>query len=201
MQNLRKGIKKVMGLLAVESLLIIFNDVAITLVDKIAIPITNGVKPDNTIVLIFTTLFVIAAYLMNGLLIYKKSYVKRPEHSFYFAGITLIFYTLFRFNDHYVYYGIGKVTYIDAAFITAVILETLSYFIPFNSNRGLKKDNNVNGLISDNPSKTDKLGRADYAELLLNKICATYNSGSLANGSMTILLNERENNIFKPFRK
>ena len=191
MQNLRKGIKKIMGLLAVVSLLIIFNDVAINLVDKIAVPLTSRVKPENSIVLIFTPIFVIAAYLTNGLLIYKKNYVKHPEHSFYFTGITLIFYTLFRFNNHYVFYGIGKVTYIDAAVITAVIMETLSYFLPFNSNRGLKKDNNVDGLVSDNPSKTDKLGRADYAELLLNKICATYKSGALADGSMTILLNER----------
>ena len=45
MQNSIRSIKKIMGLLAVVSLLIIFNDVAINLVDKIAVPLTSRVKP------------------------------------------------------------------------------------------------------------------------------------------------------------
>lgn len=184
-------IKKVSGLLAVFSLLVIFMDFAIALVDKIIVPIASIVQPNSPIVLVFTITFIVAAYLTNGLLVYKKNYFKHSEHTFYLVSIALVFYSLFRCNDHYVYYGVGQVAYVDVAFITAAILETMSFFITPNRYKGLKGADKVNGFVSDNPSKIDKLERADYAELLLDKIYATYKSGNLKNGSMTILLNER----------
>lgn len=190
-QNKRRIIKKLMALLAVFSLMMIFKDVAITLVDNAIVPITSRVKPDSPVVLVFITTLVIAAYLTNGLLVYKKNYTVHPKHTFYLASVALVFYSLFRCGDHYVYYGIGRVTYIDIAFITAAILEFLSYIIPVNRNKDSKGAKEMVGFVSDSPSKTDNLGRTDYAEMLLNKINATYKLGSLSDGSMTILLNER----------
>lgn len=187
----RRIIKRLTGLLAVFSLLVIFKDFAIALVDKVIVPITSRVKPNCSIVLVFTIFFVIAAYFANGLLIYKKNYIKHPDHTFYLASIALVFYTLFRFSDHYVFYGVGQLAYVDGAFITVAILEILSFFIPANCYKGLKGADKVNGFVSDNPSKIDKLERTDYAELLLDKIYASYKSGNLKDGSMTILLNER----------
>lgn len=188
-QSYRCIIKRLAGLLALVSLLIIFKDVAITLVDKTVLPITSRVRPDSPAVHIFVILFIIAVYITSGLLINKKNYVRHPEHTFYLFAVALVFYSLFRFNDHFVFYGVSQVAYVDAAFITAAILEILSYTIPVN--RHMILEANVNAFVSDNPSKKDILGRLDYAELLLDKICATYKSGSLADGSMTILLNER----------
>lgn len=181
----------IMGLLAVASLLIIFKDFAIALVDKIIVPIASIVQPNSPIVLAFTITFIVAAYLTNGLLVYKKNYFKHSEHTFYLVSIALVFYSLFRCNGHYVYYGVVQVAYVDVAFITAAILEIMSFFITPNRYKGLKGADKVNGFVSDNPSKIDKLERADYAELLLDKIYATYKSGNLKDGSMTILLNER----------
>ena len=178
-----------MGLLIVVSLLIIFKDIAISLVDKIIVPITSRVKPDSPAALIFTLTFVIATYLINGFLVYKKNYRKHPEHTFYFAAIALVFYSLFRCEEHFVYYGVGHMAYVDVAFITAAILELLSYILPVNNSK--MQGTNVVGFVSDNPSRTDTLGRTDYAELLLEKICATYKSGTLEEGSITILLNEQ----------
>lgn len=178
-----------MGLLVVVSLLIIFMDVAIALVDKVIVPIASKVKPESPTVLFFTITFVIAAYLINGQFFYKKNYIRHPEHTFYLVATAIVFYSLFRFNDHFVYYGIGQVAYVDYAFIIAAILEVLSFFIPVS--RNMVQSGDVIGFVSDNPSKKDKLGRSDYAELLLDKICATYKASELADGSMTILLNER----------
>ena len=188
-QDYRKIIKRIAGFLALVSLLIIFMDVIITLVDKVIVPFTSRVKTDCYSVLLFVILLVLATYLANGLLIYKKNYVRHPKHTFYLFAVALVFYTLFRFNDHFTFYGVGQVAYVDVAFITAAILEFLSYIIPVINHR--IPETKVNGFVSDNPSKTDKLGRTDYAELLLEKICETYKSGSLKDGSMTILLNER----------
>lgn len=190
-QVLRKIIKRFAGLLAVVSLLIIFEDVAISLADKLIVPITCKVVTGNLAVFIFVILFVIAAYLSNGLFIYKKNYVKRPDQTFYLAAIAIVFYLLFRFNDHFVFYGVGKITYVDVTFVTAALMEALSYFFPVSRTKGLNGDTNAVGFVSDNPSKNDKLERTDYAELLLDKICETFKTGSLEDGSMTILLNER----------
>lgn len=173
------------------SLLIIFKDTAISLADRIIVPITSKVETERLVVLLFAIFFVIAAYLINGLLIYKKNYVKHPKHTFYLVAIAFVFYLFFRFNDHFVFYAFCQFTYVDAAFVTAAILEVLSFIFPVKRKKGAKDDTNVVGFVSDNPSKTDKLDRTDYAELLLDKICMTYKSGSLADGSMTILLNER----------
>ena len=180
-----------MALLVVFSLLIIFKDVAIALVDKAIVPITSRVRPDNPAVLVFIITFVIAAYLTNGLLVHKKNYIKHPRHTFHLAVIALVFYSLFRCCNHYIFYGIGRLAYVDAAFITAAILEFLSYIIPVNRNAEPKGAKEVVGFVSDNPSKADKLERKEYAEMLLNKVYVTYKSGSLSEGSMTILLNER----------
>lgn len=178
-----------MGLLVVVSLLTIFRDVAFSLVDNILVPIISKVKPDSPAVFFCTIIFVIATYLTNGLLVYKKNYIKHPERSFYFMAIALVFYLFFRCDGHFVYYGVWHMAYVDAAFITAAILEFLSYLLPVNKNKML--DANATGFVSDNPTKTDTLGRTNYAELLLEKICMAYKSGALADGSITILLDER----------
>ena len=190
MQQYRRHIKQLAGLLGVVSLLIMFKETAIALADRIFVPITSKVVTGSLVVLLFAILFVIAAYLTNGFLVNKKNYVKRPEHSFYIFAIALVFYLFFRFNDHFVFYGVGQVTYVDAAAATAAILETLSYLLPVNRMRGLMGGTSGVGFVSDNPSKSDKLERTDYAELLLDKICETFKSGNLEDGSMTILLNE-----------
>lgn len=187
----RKITKRLTGLLAVFSLLVIFMDFANALVDKVIEPIASIVHPGRPIVFALTIIFVMAAYLANGLLIYKKNYIKHPDHTFYLASVALVFYTLFRFSDHYVYYGVGRLAYVDAAFITAAILEILSFFITPDCHKGLKGADKVTGFVSDNPSRMDELERTDYAEILLDKIYATYKSGNLKDGSMTILLNER----------
>lgn len=184
-----KNTKVIAGLLVLLSLLVIFMDVAIAIVDKAIVPITSKVKEDCSTVLVFFILFVIAAYLANGYLIYKKNYLKQPGHSVYLFAIVLAFYTLFRGNDHYIFYGIGKVAYVDVSFATVCILEILSYFIPVNR-RKIPNASEI-GFVSDNPSRIDEIGRKDYAELLIGKICSSYKSGSLGEGSMTILLNER----------
>ena len=184
-----KNTKVIAGLLVLLSLLVIFMDVAIAIVDKAIVPITSKVKEDCSTVLVFSILFVIAAYLANGYLIYKKNYLKQPGHSVYLFAIVLAFYTLFRGNDHYIFYGIGKVAYVDVSFATVCILEILSYFIPVNR-RKIPNASEI-GFVSDNPSRIDEIGRKDYAELLIGKICSSYKSGSLGEGSMTILLNER----------
>lgn len=184
-----KNTKVIAGLLVLLSLLVIFMDVAIAIVDKAIVPITSKVKEDCSTVLVFSILFVIAAYLANGYLIYKKNYLKQPGHSVYLFAIVLAFYTLFRGNDHYIFYGIGKVAYVDVSFATVCFLEILSYFIPVNR-RKIPNASEI-GFVSDNPSRIDEIGRKDYAELLIGKICSSYKSGSLGEGSMTILLNER----------
>lgn len=180
-----------MGLLAVASLLIIFRDVVFTLVDKILIPITSKVMQDGYAVLVFTILFVLFAYLANGLLIFKKNYIKHPGRSLYLFAFTAIFYCLFRYNSHYVFYGVGQVVYVDAAFATVVLLEVLTYIFPIKRNKADKGVEKANDFVSDTPSSIDSLGRTDYAELLLEKIVATHKNGGLKDGSMTILLNER----------
>ena len=186
----REIISNITGFLVVLSLLIIFRDAVFSLIDKFILPLTSIVKSDCCVVLVFTVLLVTTAYLTNGILRYKKSYLAHPERSLFLGAIAFIFYLLFRFSGHYVFYGLGKVAYVDAAFIVVAILETLSYFIPLKK-KVVKRNDDVNGFISDNPSGVDRLGRTDYAEILLDKIYTTYESGSLAESSMTILLNER----------
>ena len=186
----REIITKILRILVVFSLLIIFRDVVFSIIDKKIIPLTSKVEPNSNVVLTFAVLLVISTYLANGILWYKKSYSIPHERSIIIGAIAISFYSLFRFNDRFVFYGVGKVAYVDAAFIFVAILETLSYFIPIKK-RIVKVTEELNGFISDNPYNRDKLGRTDYAEILLDKICATYESGSLAEGSMTILLNEQ----------
>ena len=186
----RDFITKTMGFLVVLSLLIIFRDAVFSLIDKFILPLTSKVKSDSCVVLVLTVLLVTTAYLSNGILRYKKSYLAHPERSLIIGAIAFVFYMLFRFSDHFAFYGVGKVAYVDAAFIVAAILETLSYFIPVKK-KVAKGNDDVFGFISDNPSDIDKLGRTDYAGILIDKIFTTYESGSLAEGSMTILLNER----------
>ena len=181
----------VIGLLAVVSLLIIFEDVVFSIVDKIIIPITGSVRPGSYAILVFTILFVVFAYLANGLLLYRKNYVKHPGHSFCLVSVAAIFYGLFRFSDHYVFWGVGQVTYVDGVFATIAIMEVLSYIFPCKKVDVSKVAVKANYFVSDNPSKIDLLGRSDHAELLLEKIIATYKNGGLKEGSMTILLNER----------
>lgn len=191
MQQLKKITKRFSALLAVVSLLIIFKDVAFSLADNLIIPITSKVVTGSLAVLIFAILFVITAYLTSGFLIHKKNYVKHPEHTFCLAAIALVFYLLFRFDGHFVFYGLGHIIYVDVAFATAAILEVMTFFFPVKRTKGSKGDANVAGFMSDNSSKIDKLERTGYAELLLDKICMTCKSDCLADGSMTILLNER----------
>lgn len=186
----RKIANKIMGLLAVASLLIIFRDVVFTLVDKILIPITSKVMKDSHAILVVTILFVIFAYLANGLL-YRKNYIKHFGHSLFLFALTAVFYSLFRFSNHYIFYGVGQVTYVDVSFALVVILEVLSYFIPIKRRNAVENAKNVNGFVSDNPSRIDLLGRLDYAELLLEKIIVTHKKGGLKEGAMTILLNEK----------
>ena len=186
----REIISNITGFLVVLPLLIIFRDAVFSLIDKFILPLTSIVKSDCCVVIVFTDLLVTTAYLTNGILRYKKSYLAHPERSLFLGAIAFIFYLLFRFSGHYVFYGLGKVAYVDAAFIVVAILETLSYFIPLKK-KVVKRNDDVNGFISDNPSGVDRLGRTDYAEILLDKIYTTYESGSLAESSMTILLNER----------
>lgn len=188
-QKQKKVATKVMGLLTVISLLIIFKGFVFSTVDKVIVPITESVMPNNYLVLAVTFLFVVSAYLAKGVLIYRKSYLKHPEHSLCIAAIAIVFYSVFRFSDHYFFYGIGNLAYVDVAVITAFVLDVLSYFLPVIKKP--KKNENVNVFVSDNPSLTDELGRSDYAEMLVDKIYATYKSGNLFGGSMTILLNER----------
>lgn len=160
-QQYRRIIKQFAGLLVVVSLLVIFKDVAVSLVDRLIVSIASKVATGSLTVLIFVILFVIAAYLTSGFLFCRKNYVKVPKHTFYLIAIALIFYLFFRFNDHFLFYGVGQVTYVDAAFSTAAILEVLSYFVPVNRITGLKQETNVVGFVSDNPSRTDKLERTD----------------------------------------
>ena len=190
-QHWRMIIKRIMGLLAVVSLLIVFRDVVFSLMDEIVVPITSKVKQDSVNVLICTILLVVSVYLANGILIHKKSYINHPERSWVILAIIVVFYSLFRFSNHYVYYGIYNLVYVDVAFVVIAVLELLSYIIPVTGKIRDKGDNYVCAFVLDNPSLADKLGRTDYAELLLDKICMTYRSGNLAEGSMTILLNER----------
>lgn len=191
MKHQKRNISTIFGLLVAVSLLIIFRDIVYSFVDKLIIPITSKVRPDSYVVLAFTFLSIVFAYMANGLLIYRKNYIKHPGHSLCFVVVAAVFYCFFRFGDHYVFYGVGKVTYVDAAFVSTAIIEALSYIIP------CKRDDNgfvaerVNRFVSDNPSKTDLLGRSDYAELLIDKIVTTHIKGGLKDGSMTILLNER----------
>ena len=181
--------KKIAGLLAVVSLLIVFKDVFSSLIDKIIIPVSDKVEKHSITVLAFAILLILFAYLASGYLLSRKNYIQHPERSLLLVFGAIAFYALFRFDNRYVFYGIGKITYVDVAFITATILEILSYFVPVKKKQpDIEK---VMGFVSDNPSKVDKLERTDYAELLLNKILATYAFGSLNEGSMTILLNER----------
>lgn len=190
-QHRRMIIKRIMGLLAVVSLLIVFRDAVFSLMDEIVVPVTSKVKQDSVNVLICTILFVVSVYLANGILIHKKSYINHPERSWIILAIIVVFYSLFRFSKYYVYYGIYNLVYVDVAFFVVAVLELLSYIIPITEKIRDKGDNHVCGFVLDNPSWVDKLGRADYAELLLDKIYMTYRSGNLAEGSMTILLNER----------
>ncbi len=179
-----------MGLLAVASLLIIFRDVVFTLVDKILIPITSKVMKDSHAILVVTILFVIFAYLANGLL-YRKNYIKHFGHSLFLFALTAVFYSLFRFSNHYIFYGVGQVTYVDVSFALVALLEVLTYVFPIKKNNTDNVTDKASAFISDNPSKTDLLGRTDYAELLLEKIITTHKQDGLKDGSMTILLNER----------
>lgn len=181
----------IMGLLAVASLLIIFKDGVFSIVDKIIIPISSSVRQDSCAILVFAILFVVFAYLANGLLLYRKNYVKHPDHTFCLVSVAAIFYSLFRFGDHYVFYGVGHITYVDGVFATIAIMEVLSYIFPSKRIDVSKVTEKTNGFVSDSPSKIDLLGREDYAELLIDKIIATHKKGILKEGSMTILLNER----------
>ena len=184
-------VNMIMGLLAVVSLLTIFKDVVFSIVDKIIIPITGSVRPGSYAILVFTVLFVVFSYLANGLLLYRKNYVKHPGHSFCLVSVAAIFYGLFRFSDHYVFGGVGQVTYVDGVFATIAIMEVLSYIFPCKKVDVSKVAEKASGFVSDSPSKKDLLGRVDYAELLIDKLIATYKKGNLKDGSMTILLNEK----------
>ena len=129
-QKQKKVATKIMGLLAVISLLIIFKGFVFSIVDKVIVPITESVMPNNYLVLAVTFLFVVSAYLAKGVLISRKSYLKHPEHSLCIAAIAIVFYSVFRFSDHYSFYGIGNLAYVDVAVITAFVLDVLSYFLP-----------------------------------------------------------------------
>ena len=174
--------QKVMGMLAVIPLLIIFRDTVFSLVDKVIIPITEKVMQESYVVLVLTVLFVVSLYLAEGLFLLKKNYFKYPRYSLFIVAITIAFYSIFRFSNHYTYYGIGRLKYVDAAFASIIILETLTYFLPrIRKSQDIKQ---VDGFVSDTPAIIDRLGRSDYAELLINKIISTYKSGG--EGSINI---------------
>lgn len=181
--------QKVMGMLAVIPLLIIFRDTVFSLVDKVIIPITEKVMQESYVVLVLIVLFVVSLYLAEGLFLFKKNYYKYPRYSLIIVAITIAFYSIFRFSNHYTYYGIGRLKYVDVAFASIIILETLTYFLPrVSKSQDVKQ---VVGFVSDTPSIIDRLGRSDYAELLINKIISTYKSGGIQDGALTILLNEK----------
>ena len=184
-----RAITTITGLLAAMSLLIIFREVVFTIVDKVIIPIVSRVKPDNIAVLLLSILFIVSVYMANGLLVYRKQYIKHPEHSLAVAAFAALFYVVFRFSSHYTFYGMGRIAYVDVFFATVVIFEILTYFIPTKGKNIGNEE--VSGFVSDNPSKVDLLGRTDYAKLLIDKINQTYTTDGLTEGSMTILLNER----------
>lgn len=151
-----RAITTITGLLAVMSLLIIFRGVVFSIVDKVIIPIVSRVKADNIAVLLLSILFIVSVYMANGLLVYRKQYIKHPEHSLAVAAFAALFYVVFRFSSHYTFYGMGRIAYVDAFFATGVIFEILTYFIPTKGkNIGNEK---VSGFVSDNPSKVDLLG-------------------------------------------
>lgn len=183
----KKLIIGIMKVIAVILLLIIFKDVFFSFVDEFIIPITKTIESNSYAVLIFCILLVVLAYLINGFIIYKKKYF--ISDTCVYAPIAFVFYSFFRFNEHYDFYAVRNITYIDSIFVTYLIMEVLSYIYP--RKRKLKYNEQIKGFMSDNPSNIDKLGRSDYASLLFDKICSTYMSGSLKEGTMIILLNER----------
>ncbi len=176
----------IMKFLVVLLLLIIFQDALFSFVDKAIIPLFSSVKSDSLGVLLCVILLVLFIYLSSGFLIYRKNYIKLPNHSLCLVAVGLVFYGLFRCNEDYDFTSYGPIAYVDAFFVSAIVMEILSYFYKRN-----KFNTEIYGFKTDAPSKSDEFGRADYAELLIDKICATYNSGSLKGGAMTILLNER----------
>lgn len=182
--------QKVMGMLAVIALLIIFRDTVFSLVDKLIIPITERVMQESYVVLVLTVMFLVFLYLAEGFFLFKKNYFKYPRYSLLIiVAITIAFYSIFRFSNHYTYYGIGQLKYVDVVFASIIILETLTYYLPrVSKSQDVKQ---VGGFVLDTPAIIDRLGRSDYAELLINKIISTYKSGGLQDGSLTILLNER----------
>lgn len=187
----KKLIIGLMKVIAVISLLIIFNDVifsfVFSFVDEFIIPITNKIESNSYAVLISCILLVVLAYLINGFIIYKKKYF--ISDICVYALIAFVFYSFFRFNEHYDFYAVSNITYIDSIFVTYLVMEVLSYIFP--RKRKLEYNEQIKGFMPDNPSDNDKLGRSDYAKLLFDKICSTYMSGSLKEGAMIILLNER----------
>ena len=190
MTNQHKMISQIVtGMLAVITLLIIFRDTVFSLVDKLIIPITERVMQESYVVLVLTVMFVVFLYLAQGFFFFKKKYFKYSRNSLIIVAITIAFYSIFRFSNHYTYYGIGQLKYVDVVFASIIILETLTYYLPrVSKSQDVKQ---VGGFVLDTPAIIDRLGRSDYAELLINKIISTYNSGGLQDGSLTILLNER----------
>lgn len=188
-QSLNKILPWLWRLLIVLSLLRIFRGVVFFFIDKVILPITSAVESDSICILISIVVFVISAYLVSGRLKCRNYYVENTRPLVLAVYSLIIFYVFFRFSGHYVFYGVGKFTYIDTAVVLAGMLEIVTYFLTLKREAEAKV--NEKEFVLDNPSKTDKLGRTDYAELLLNKIYATYKSGRLSDASMTILLNEK----------
>lgn len=142
-------------------------------------------------------LIVVMAIICIVLFVFKMIRSRQPNHVvFFIISVICVIGWYYRFSGYYIYAPLfGHITYYGVAlyllstYCVITMLVAIKQMISIKSHK--QQNHNMQPFIPDCPVTYDTMNREEHAKILIQKIQATYHSGSTEQGAFTILLNEQ----------
>lgn len=168
-------------------LLLLFKSRIVFLLNHTILPIVSGIKNHSC----FTAILIVILILI--LYIHKWQYLKLEtikfckRHKLYITIVLGLIIIRNSYNWHCV--GETNISYVFVAIVTITILEIILLFIKLNNTCHIK-DSQYQPFIFDCKTKEDRYKRKESADVLAEKILATFKCCK-NEGSFNILISER----------
>lgn len=179
-------------LLLIWGIVFLFKETIYDIVDSTLLPYADNVE-DTVLSQIVVLILTVIIYLANIKdILEQTNWV--PKRLIFLAFAAILFYSVFRYSDHYTFYGvIPTVSFADSIFYVIFIIELALLIYRTHKRRGSKLEAKVKlePFFAERPTEKDECNRKRCAEILRDKIIESFTQHQLEEGAFTILFNER----------
>lgn len=161
--------------------------------NKIVSPYLQHFIPNWVSVLLMAVMVIVCIFLF----VFKIIRSLQPNYtSFFVTSAICVIGWYYRFSGYYIYTPLFRcITYYDvalcllSAYCATTMFVTIKHIVLSKSHK--RQSHDTQPFLPDCPVTYDMMNRENHAEILLQKLQATYHSGHTKQGAFTILLNEQ----------